>query len=225
MLTRDQKKTILAGSILFQGLSDELINLLANLTLQKQYQKGETIFLEGGPVAGFYLVAQGQVKIFKSSPNGKEQIFYALGPGEPFGLTPLFHNQKFPACAASMIPSIALFFPKTEFLQMTKAHHPLAHSMLAGLSQRLCRLSIKLGDLALKEVPQRLIAHFIYLSEEQNRTDRILLDMPKSQLACLLGTSPENLSRILAHMTREGLIRVQGNMIELLRYNELRQYS
>jgi CRP-like cAMP-binding protein len=104
---------------------------------------------------------------------------------------------------------------------MTNTHPSLAHSMLAGLSQRLCRLSIKLGDLALKEVPQRLIAHFIYLSEKQNRIDRILLDMPKSQLACLLGTSPENLSRIFAQMTREGLIRVQGNMIELLRYKEL----
>ncbi|MCI5158498.1 MAG: Crp/Fnr family transcriptional regulator [Candidatus Electrothrix sp. AUS1_2] len=225
LLTRDQKKTILAGSILFQGLSDELINLLANLTRQKHYQKGETVFLEGGAVTGFYLVAQGQIKIFKSSPNGKEQIFYVLGPGEPFGLTPLFHNQRFPACATSMIPSIIFFFPKTEFLQMTDTHPPLAHSMLAGLSQRLCRLSIKLGDLALKEVPQRLIAHLLYLSEKQKRTDRIYLDMPKSQLACLLGTGPENLSRIFAQMTREGLIRVQGNMIELLRYNELRQYS
>ena len=68
---------------------------------------------------------------------------------------------------------------------------------------------------------QRLITHLIYLSEQQKRTDRVLLDMPKSQLACLLGTSPENLSRIFAYLTRKGLIRVQGNMIEILRYKDL----
>ncbi|WP_339132804.1 MAG: Crp/Fnr family transcriptional regulator [Candidatus Electrothrix sp. GW3-4] len=209
--------------MLFQKLSDELINQLVNLARQKNYQKGETIFLEGWPVAGFYLVAQGQVKIFKSSPNGKEQIFYVLGPGEPFGLTPIFHNKTFPACASSMLPSTTLFFPRAEFLRMTNTHPPLALSMLAGLSQRLCKLSIKLGDLALKEVPQRLVAHLIYLSQKQGKTDRICLDMPKSQLACLLGTSPENLSRIFANMSRTGQIRVHGNMIEFLCYQKLLQ--
>ncbi|RWX50005.1 transcriptional regulator, Crp/Fnr family [Candidatus Electrothrix marina] len=223
MLTKEEKKTILEGSILFQGLSDELLGLLTALAQQKHYQKGEVIFLEGWPVSGFYLVAQGQIKIFKTSPNGKEQIIYVLDQGEPFGLTPLFHNKKFPACATSMISSTVFFFPKEEFLRLTTTHPPLALSMLAGLSQRLCKISIKLGELALKEVPQRLVTHLIYLSEKQGRTDRISLDMPKSQLACLLGTTPENLSRIFATMNRNGEIRVQGNMIEFLRYNELLQ--
>ena len=120
-----------------------------------------------------------------------------------------------------MTPTTTLFFPKAEFLSMTNAHPALALSMLAGLSKRLCMFATKIGDLALKEVPQRLITHLIYLSEQQKRTDRVLLDMPKSQLACLLGTSPENLSRIFAYLTRKGLIRVQGNMIEILRYKDL----
>ncbi|MCI5220184.1 MAG: Crp/Fnr family transcriptional regulator [Candidatus Electrothrix sp. LOE2] len=59
-------------------------------------------------------------------PGGKEQMFYAFGPGEPFGLTPLFHNQKFPACATSMVSTTVLFFPKEEFLQLTADHPPLA---------------------------------------------------------------------------------------------------
>ncbi|MCI5220185.1 MAG: hypothetical protein D3914_13605 [Candidatus Electrothrix sp. LOE2] len=93
--------------------------------------------------------------------------------------------------------------------------------MLSGLSQRLCQLVAKIESLTLQGTPHRLSAHLIYLAEQQGRTDQVLLDMPKKQPACLLGASPENLSRIFAHMTREGLIRVQGNMIELLRYKEL----
>jgi CRP/FNR family transcriptional regulator len=222
MLTRE-KKTILAGSMLFQGLSDELIIQLANLCWKKHYAKGEIIFAEGRSVSGFYIVGQGQIKIYKSSAKGKEQIFYVLEPGEPFGLTPLFHNKKYPASAESMTSSTVLFFPKTEFLSMTNAHPSLAMSMLAGLSRRLCMFAAKIGDLALKEVPERLAAHLIYLSEKQGGTDQVCLDMPKSQLACLLGTSPENLSRILNKMSRTKLIRVQGNIITILRHEDLLQ--
>ena len=225
MLDRHQKKAILTNSILFQGLSSDLINKLTSLTQQKRYRKGETIFHEGQLISGFYIVAQGQIKIFNSSASGKEQIFYTIGPGEPFGLTTLFHNKKLPACAASMTTSLTLFFPKTEFLHMAKAHTPLAMSMLAGLSQRMCQLTIKTGELALKDAPQRLASHLIYLSERQGRTDKVLLDMPKSQLACLLGTSPENLSRIFATMSRLGQIQVKGNIINILNYRELQGYE
>ncbi|MBW1749998.1 MAG: winged helix-turn-helix domain-containing protein, partial [Deltaproteobacteria bacterium] len=55
----------------------------------------------------------------------------------------------------------------------------------------------------------------------QGRTDRVVLDIPKGQLASLLGTSPETLSRIFARMSEEELIRVHGKEIELLDYEEL----
>ena len=225
MSDRVEKNKIITGSMLFRGAPKHLLNLLANIAQQKNFQKGECIFLEGWTISGFYLIARGQVKIYQSSPKGKEQIIYVLGPGEPFGLTPIFHDLKYPACAASMVPTTTLFFPKTEFMDLINTHPQLALSMLAGLSQRLCMFAKKISDLALKEVPERLVAHLVYLSEKQDNTNEICLDMPKAQLACLLGTSPENLSRILGNLSRAGLIRVSGNMIEFLCYNELRRYS
>ncbi|MCI5139198.1 MAG: Crp/Fnr family transcriptional regulator [Candidatus Electrothrix sp. AR1] len=225
MIERTEKKTLLAGSILFQGLSDELINRLVNISRQKQYSKGETIFLEGRPSNGFYIIIQGQVKIFKASAEGKEQIFYTFGTGEPFGLTTLFINKKSPICATSMVSTTVLFFPKEEFLQLTVDHPPIAQSMLSGLSQRLCQLVEKIGSLALYGAPHRLSAHLIYLAEQQGRTDQVLLDMPKKQLACLLGTTPENLSRIFADMSNNGLLRVTGSCVQLLRYKKLLQHK
>ncbi len=97
----------------------------------------------------------------------------------------------------------------------------LALSMLAMLSLRLRRFAAQVESLSLKEVPGRLAAHLIYLTEEQNRTDQVMLDIPKGQLASLLGTSPETLSRIFSKMSDEGLIRVDGKRIELLDYEEL----
>ncbi|MDU9047909.1 MAG: Crp/Fnr family transcriptional regulator [Candidatus Electrothrix sp. Rat3] len=225
MIERTEKKTLLADSILFQGVSDELINRLVSISRQKQYCKGEIIFLEGNPSHGFYIIVQGQVKIFKASSEGKEQILYTFGPGEPFGLTPLFLHNKFPACATSLAPSTVLFFPKKEFLQLTVDHPPLALSMLSGLSQRLCQLVEKIGSLSLHGAPHRLAAHLIYLAEQQGKRDQIFLDMPKKQLASLLGTTPENLSRIFADMSKDGLIKVNGKCVQLLRYRKLLQHK
>lgn len=215
------KKKILAGSVLFKGLPSSLLEQLADISLEKHFKRGESIFFEGNEATGFYMVGQGKVKIFKMSLDGREQILHIFGTGEPFGEVPVFNDQPFPANAVSMASSIMLFFPKREFVDLIRSTPSLALSMLAVLSMRLRRFAAQVESLSLKEVPGRLAAHLIYLAEEQGRTDHVMLDIPKGQLASLLGTSPETLSRIFAKMSGEGLIRVEGKRIELLRYEEL----
>ena len=216
-----EKKEIIAGSVLFKGLQDAQLELVAEISREKHFKRGESIFFEGDEATGFYLVAEGKIKIFKMSPDGREQILHIFGPGEPFGEVPVFHRQPFPANAVTMVQSSLLFFPRGEFVELVSNMPSLALSMLAMLSFRLRRFASQVESLSLKEVPGRLAAHLVYLAEEQGRTDRVVLDIPKGQLASLLGTSPETLSRIFARLSEEGLIRVHGKKIELLDYEEL----
>ena len=95
--------------------------------------------------------------------------------------------------------------------------------MLAVLAQRLRRFATQIENLSLKEVPGRLASYLGYLAEEQGNPDRVVLDIPKGQLASLLGASSETLSRIFARMTDEGLIRVEGRTIHLLDQAALRE--
>ena len=215
------KKEIIANSVLFAGLPDALLERVVELSQEKKFKRGETIFFEGDEGTGFYMVGQGKVKIFKMSMDGKEQILHIFGSGEPFGEVPVFHGQPFPANAVSLVSSSLLFFPRQEFVDLVTATPSLALSMLAMLSLRLRRFASQVESLSLKEVPGRLAAHLVYLTEEQGRTDQVMLDIPKGQLASLLGTSPETLSRIFSKMSDEGLIRVDGKRIELLNYEEL----
>ena len=216
-----EKKEIIAGSVLFNGLQDAQLERVAELSYEKKYKRGDTIFFEGDEATGFYMVAEGKVKIFKMSMDGREQILHIFGPGEPFGEVPVFHGQPFPANAVCLVQSSLLFFPRREFVELVTTTPSLALSMLAMLSLRLRRFASQVESLSLKEVPGRLAAHLVYLAEEQGRTDQVVLDIPKGQLASLLGTSPETLSRIFARMREERLIRVQGKTIELLDYGEL----
>lgn len=207
------KKQIIAESILFSGLPDEELDKVVAIAAIKTFGRGESIFFEGDDGNGFYMVVDGQVKIFKMSLDGKEQILHIFGPGEPFGEVPVFHGQPFPANALALTKSRLLFFPRREFVELVTGNPSLALNMLAMLSLRLRRFANQIESLSLKEVPGRLAAYLVYLAEEQESSTQVTLDIPKGQLASLLGTIPETLSRIFGKMTEEGLIRVEGRTI------------
>jgi CRP/FNR family transcriptional regulator len=158
----------------------------------------------------------GRVKIFKVSWEGKEQILHIFGPGEPFGEVPVFAGQKFPASAEAMEESRVFFFPRDAFIYRIKKNPGIALNMLAVLSKRLRRFTQLIEELSLKEVPGRLAVYLLYLSESKEGEKHLELDISKGQLASLLGTIPETLSRILGKMTRAGLIESEGPRIKIL---------
>lgn len=94
-------------------------------------------------------------------------------------------------------------------------------NMLAILSHRLKYFSRLVEDLSLKEVPQRLATYLLYLSDARNNASHIDLSISKGQLASLLGTIPETLSRILNKMAAQGFIEVKGRRIKLLKKDAL----
>jgi CRP/FNR family transcriptional regulator, dissimilatory nitrate respiration regulator len=207
---------IISKISLFSGLSDAELRQIRQIAVDKRFEKGEAIFFEGDDANGFYLVVDGRVKIYKLSTEGKEQILHLFGAGEPFGEVPVFSGQAFPANADAVSKSRLLFFPRTDFVELITNNPSLALNMLAVLSMRLRQFTVQIESLSLKEVPGRLAAYLIYLAEEQNAGDCVALPAPKTQLASLLGTIPETLSRIFSKMSSQELILVDGRQIKLL---------
>jgi len=195
---------------LFQGLSRGEYEDLAMIVVDQVIRRGQTIFEEGDEGEGFYVVVSGRVKVFKLSPDGKEQILHIFGAGEPFGEAAVFAGEKFPANAEALEESRVFFFPRPAFVELIGQNPSLALNMLAVLSRRLRKLSSLVEDLSLKEVPGRLAAYLLYLSEGNKKAVEVQLDVSKNQLASLLGTIPETLSRILAKLSREGFIKANG---------------
>jgi CRP-like cAMP-binding protein len=212
---------IISNVPLFNGLSEEQLNDVRQISVDKFCGKGKTIFLEGDDCNGFYIVADGKVKIYKVSFEGKEHILHIYGPGNPFGEVPVFSGKKFPANAQTLLKSHLLFFPRTAFVDLISKNPSLALNMLGVLSMRLRQFTVQIENLSLKEVPGRLASYLIYLSREQGRTDVVTLNISKGQLASLLGTIPETLSRILTKMTQQHLIETSSRDIKLLDINGL----
>jgi len=213
-MSSDDKGTL--SSPLWEGLGSEYEETVRRISHGKKYPRGHVIFTEGERADGFYIVESGQVRIYKTSPDGKEQILHLLGEGESFGEAAVFAGQEYPASAKANTAVQCRFIPRHDFIAMIQRNPALAMNMLAIMAVRLRRFAAMVEDLSLKEVPGRLCSYLLYLSERSADTCLLEPEAGKNQLAALLGTIPETLSRILTRMERMELIKREGSRIRIL---------
>jgi CRP/FNR family transcriptional regulator len=169
------------------------------------------------------VLLEGEVKVFKLSPEGREKILHLFRPPQPIGEAAVFSGQRFPAHAQANGPSRLLFFPRDAFIRLGASDPTILLNMLGILSARLRGFTDQIESLTLKEVPARLASYLIHLSEEQKNPDGAVLRLSRGQLASILGTIPETLSRALSRLAAQGLIAVDGRRIDILDREGLRQ--
>ena len=107
---------------------------LVDISVPLSYEKGQKVFSEGDDGSGFFVILDGYVKVFKVSPEGKEQIYHIFGPDESFGEVAVFTGHGFPAEAEAISRTTALFFSRTDFVRLLRDEPSLALNMLATLS-------------------------------------------------------------------------------------------
>jgi CRP/FNR family transcriptional regulator len=209
---------------LFSALSVAELRQLMGRSAVRVYKRNDIIFMEGDSYAGLYLVLSGRVKAFKTNPEGKEQIIHLLGPREPFADVPLFTGGPYPVTAQALEDTRLLFIPRQAFLDLLHGNPEISVRMLGAFAKRLRRLVNLVESLSLKEVTARLAR---YLAEEAQKTSRTTLVLPisKANLAALLGTIPETLSRSLHELENRGLISVQGKQIVIRDQSTLQQMA
>lgn len=208
---------IMARAPLFNGLSKDQLEALRAIGTVHMAEKEQTIFEEGEAADGFYVLLSGKIKVYKSSLDGKEHILHILGPGEPFGEVPVFIGANFPATAIALTPSKLLFFPRKRFIDLISKNPSIALGMIGLLCLRLKEFTHQIENLALKDVAARLASYLLALLRDQQPSSRsIRLTISKGQLAGILGTAPETLSRVFSRLSAAGYIRVRGPEITVL---------
>ncbi|MDD3313093.1 Crp/Fnr family transcriptional regulator [Pseudodesulfovibrio sp.] len=199
----------------FHGLPDEQCAKLADIAVIRTSPRDALLFESGAEASGFFAVLTGRVKIFRTSPSGKEHILHVFGPGEMFGEVAVFQGSTFPASAQTLEESDTLFIPRRDFRDMLGREPDMALKMMALLAGRLRTLVNKVDDLTLKETPSRVAAYLLLLRSSHG-TDTFKLDLPKGQIAFYLGTIQETLSRIFKRFADEELIELRGKEITIL---------
>lgn len=205
---------------IFSSLSEQEFAFLTSRLVQRKYSSGELIFSEGDVCAGLYVVQSGNVRIFKSSAGGREQVLSIDGPGSSIAELPVFDGGTYPASAQAVSDSTLLFFfSRQDFHALCVQHPEVALKVLKVVGSRLRRLVGIIEELSFTTVRHRLIALLVRLgkTEGDRNGDGIALTLPSnnSELAAQIGTVRELVSRNLSRLQAEGLIEVDNRKLTI----------
>jgi len=202
---------------LFADLSETELNFLLERAVALNYQPGQTIFVEGDPCEGLYVIQSGQVKIFKTSHNGREQILTIERAGASIAELPVFDGGDYPASAAALTKSTLLHVRKKDFQELCLAHPQVALKVVKVVGSRLRTMVDLIDELSFSSVRHRLAALLLRLAKTEGKKteDGIRFHLPSTnqELAAQIGTVRELVSRNLGRLQTMGMIRVHGKTV------------
>ena len=187
----------------FAGLDAPALKALAAQCHTRRLDTDESILLEGEPAKGLYIVLSGRVRVFKSSPDGREQVLIVLGPGETFNDVPVFDGGTSPASAAAVGPGASVCLVPTSVVAHLLATAPVvAASVTKVLASRLRHLTMLVEDLSLRQIIQRVARLLL----EESASGSSAIQLTHQEMAARVGTAREVVSRALRELESRGAI-------------------
>jgi CRP/FNR family transcriptional regulator len=200
----------------------ELEHNIRGLGRNKAYAKDEFLFHADDPAEGFYYLESGEIRVFKMDEQGKEIEVVRLNPGDFFGEAIVFIQDRFPSYAQAVQDSEVLYFAKSAFFQCLEKDPSIGRFFLHLLAKKCIVLNKRIEALELRTVRQRLIQYLVS-SYSGEASGLLTLPMKKTEIARLLGTISETLSRNLKQLQEEDLISVKGNSIRIKDLSRLKE--
>ena len=202
---------------LFAGLTERELGLLADHALSREYQPGEMIFSEGDTCEGLYIVQTGKVKIFNTSPTGREQVLLIEKAGNSLAELPVFDGGNYPASTAAVGKCTLLFISKKDFRALCLERPEVSLKVLKVVSSRLRQLVGIIEELSFTTVRNRLASWLLQqASAKGQKTPRgieLTLSVNNQELAFQIGTVRELVSRNLSHFQSAGILKIEGRTV------------
>jgi CRP/FNR family transcriptional regulator len=202
-----------------RGLKDEILQELARQANWKVFPPDSVVFWEGDTESNLFFLQYGWLKVLKSGPDGREQVLRFLGPGEVFNEIGVFGKRPNPATAMALEEAGIWLIPRRALEAILLQHPHTALQIVESMADRVSDLVILAADLSLRTVESRLAKLLL----EQAEGDIIERKRwaTQTEMAAHLGTVPDVLSRVMRELTRQGLIEVSRQQIQILDRGEL----
>lgn len=194
----------------FKALTDDELKQLARTLVEKNYDRDEVVFLEGEDSRGLYIVRQGSIKVYKLSPEGREQILTYTQAGGSFNEVAVFDGGPNPANVAAVEPTTLWIVPRAAILDLITRRPEVAIAIIQNLGTRLRHLVGLVEDLSLRQVTARLAKLLLETASGQGRT------LTQQEMAARLGTVREMIGRSLRTLESRGFIKMQHGKIVIV---------
>jgi CRP/FNR family cyclic AMP-dependent transcriptional regulator len=209
---------------IFGGVDDDNLLKIANITSEKTYSKKNIVFHEGDYGDALYVIKNGRIKIAKVAIDGREKTLTILKSGDFFGEMAIFDDMPRSATAESMDNDVRLLsINKTDFERLIIENPSIAIRIMKDLTRRIRQVNEQVQDLAFKDVHGRVASTLFNLlktekdtSKDPDRDNLNSLKMTHQDLANMVGSSRETVTRALNRLQDEGIISISHQQISIL---------
>ena len=212
---------------LFEALDDAALARLAADTTAIDAPRGTVLLRRGDACTGIHVVVFGQIKFSLQTPKGDEKVFDLLGRGKSFGEAAMFLDRTYRITAEALVDSKIVHVPKATVAAEIERNAMFAHSIIVALSQRLNHLIGHIEGYTLRSGTQRVIDYLLHQLPDRVQVQQAAITLPtrKGVIASQLNLTQEHFSRILHDLAANGLIAVQGRVVQILDLSELRSHA
>jgi CRP-like cAMP-binding protein len=220
----EAQKAIARQSLLLKSLPEHHIDTLLSHAIWREYDRGETIFLQEEEAKAIHVVLAGWVKLFRMSPSGAEAVVSVFTRGESFGEAVALRNVPYPVSAEAVSPCQVMHLPSPVLLSLMREDAEIGVSILAATFTHLHSLVSQLEQLKAQTGAQRVAEFLLNLCDSDTGDCDVELPYDKLLIAGRLGMKPESLSRAFSRLKSVG-VKINRNHAEIANIEALRDYA
>ncbi len=202
---------------IFTDLDENALDQMLSRARTLTFKKNTILMSEGETGECMYLIQSGSAKIYVSDDDGNELILFVEGPGSYIGEISLLDDAPRTASAVTLEKTQVLVVSKTAFIECVTDNPDIAFHIIRAMTKRLRRATEGISGLALKNVYQRLALKLIDLSEESDGIRRLPRKYSHQELASMIGSSREMVSKILAELTKGEYVEIREQRLHLIK--------
>ena len=197
---------------LFSGVDDADLESLSSLVIERRFPKHKVIVEEGAPGDFMYIICDGRVKVTKLSGDGREKILELLDGGDFFGEMSLLDDAPRSASVEALSDVRVLALARNDFLELLKKSTDLAFAVVRELTRRLRQTDEQASSLSFQRVKERTKGLLVRMasSETGDPKRRLTQALTHQQIADMIGTSRETVTRAIKGLKQHGWLEQKG---------------
>jgi CRP/FNR family transcriptional regulator len=194
----------------FRALAPDRLSRVRPLLIEKRFARGRVLFFDGKPADYLWAIRRGEVRLYKSSHDGRITTLETLGPGEIFGAVSALEEGTYPASAEGVNDGVAWCLPRNTFLRLLAEDPWLTVEILRVISRRLHEAHERVRSFAHDAAPCRLAQALLRATRDG------VARVTRRDLAEAAGTTVETAIRVLRSFERENVVQGEVGRVMVL---------
>ena len=204
---------------LFGDLSPAAYQRLSEITAPATYAKGATLFVEGQPSRGVFVLSAGHVKLSTSSADGRTLILRICEPGDVLGLPATISGRSYETTGDAIEPTHANFIGRSDFVSFLHEHGEAAIRVAVELSEIYRTAVAEMRTIGLSHSARERLARFLLKwsarQPAENGAIKFKLALTHEEIAQMIGASRETVTRLFAELKRKDLLQIKGSSVTI----------